>query len=117
MSFPEAITSAFQNYVNFSGRARRSEYWYFTVFVAIIGGILSALANQGVNIATTLATIFSLATFIPGISVSWRRMHDIGKSGLWNFIVLVPIIGGIIVIYWFCKDSEPNANEYGPCPK
>ena len=117
MSFPEAVTSAFQNYVNFSGRARRSEYWYFTIFVGIISGVLSAAAKNGVNIAATLGTIFALATFLPGLSVSWRRLHDIGKSGWWNLIALVPLIGWIFIIYWGCKDSEPNANKYGPCPK
>lgn len=117
MSFPEAIKSVFSNYANFSGRARRSEYWYFTLFTMIINGVLSGAQQAGWNFASIIAGIFSLAVFIPSLAVSWRRLHDIGKSGLWEFIALVPFVGWILLIYWNCKDSDPETNQYGPCPK
>lgn len=117
MSFTEAITSAFQNFANFSGRARRSEYWYFVVFNSLVSGILSFLQTRGIDFAGTLAGIFSLAVFIPSMSLAWRRLHDIGKSGGWFFIGLIPVIGWIFLIFWLCKDSEPGPNRFGECPK
>ena len=117
MSFIEAIQSVFSNYANFSGRARRSEYWYFILFNFIVGFILGILQNRGIKAASVITGIFSLAVFIPSLAVSWRRFHDIGKSGLYYFFGLIPVIGWILVIYWMCKDSESGDNQYGVCPK
>lgn len=123
MSITEAISSVFHNYANFSGRARRAEYWYWTLFVAVVGAILSSCAgfmnggDGGANIFTILSSIFSLATFIPSLAVSWRRLHDIGRSGGWFFIGLIPVIGWIPLLIWYCKDGEPGENQYGPSPK
>lgn len=121
MSFPEAIKSVFQNYVNFSGRARRSEYWFFVLFTTLVSAVLliiqGVIQQCGFEYAGILTGIFSLAIFVPSLAVSWRRLHDIGKSGLWYFIGFVPLIGWILLIYWFCKDSNPEENAYGPCPK
>lgn len=115
MSFTEAVTSVFTNYANFNGRARRSEYWYFTLFNIIVSSIISVVStNIGLPI---LATIWSLAVLIPGLAVVVRRLHDIGKSGWWYFIVLVPCVGAIMMIVFFCTDSEQGSNQYGDCPK
>lgn len=121
-SFMEAVTTCFKKYATFSGRARRSEYWYFALFIVICQALLSAIGNAifgvpddgGTNI---LQTIFNFAVLIPQISVFWRRMHDIGKKGTWFFLALIPVIGWIIVLIWECKDSEPGENEYGMSPK
>lgn len=123
MSFKEAITSVFNNYANFSGRARRSEYWYWYLFTMIVNGVLNAgrgAAGDGTAMATlftVLSSIVALGFLIPGLAVAWRRMHDIGKSGGWIFIALVPIIGWILVLIWLFKDSDPGENQYGPNPK
>ena len=121
VSFVEAVKSGFRNYANFSGRARRSEYWYWVLFTVLgtlvlsfIGGMIFHTEDGGVNI---LQSIFSLATLVPGLSISWRRLHDIGKSGGWYFLGLIPLIGGIILIIWYCKDGEPGDNQFGPSPK
>lgn len=121
-SFIEAVTTCFKKYATFSGRARRSEYWYFALFIIVCQALLSAIGNAifgvpddgGTNI---LQTIFNFAVLIPQISVFWRRMHDIGKKGTWFFLALIPVIGWIIILVWECRDSQPGENEYGMSPK
>ena len=122
MTFQEAISSVFSNYANFSGRARRSEYWYFCLFNIIVSMILSLLMKLTAgsvmfNLFRIADVVYSLAVLIPGLAVAWRRLHDIGRSGAWYLLLLVPIVGVIVLIVWFCKDSQPGVNQYGPCPK
>lgn len=115
-----------QNYSNFNGRARRSEFWYFQLMNFLI--VIGLYILMGVAIATTqsaivggifggLVVIFFLASFIPSLAVMVRRLHDIGKSGWWYFIGLVPLIGGIWLLVLFCTDSQAGDNEYGANPK
>ena len=109
MSFGEAVSSVFSHYADFTGRARRSEYWWFYLFMFIVGCVVVWIP--------VLPILWSIAIFIPNLAVSVRRLHDIGKSG-WNMLfLLVPLVGVILLIIWFCKDSDPGANEYGPNPK
>ena len=121
MTFREAVTHVFQNYANFSGRARRSEYWYFTLFSVLVSAAVSLLAAAGGDrlapLFRGLSGLVSLAMFIPGLAVCWRRLHDIGKSGACWFLVLIPLVGAIILLVWYCRDSEPGDNMYGPSPK
>jgi uncharacterized membrane protein YhaH (DUF805 family) len=121
VSFVEAVKSGFRNYANFSGRARRSEYWYFTLFslivsmaASIIGGMLFVHHEGDVNL---LSSLLSLVLFLPGLGVAIRRLHDIGKSAWWYLIIFVPMIGWIILLVFMCKDSFPGPNQYGPSPK
>lgn len=123
MSFKESIVNVFQNYANFSGRARRSEYWYFTLFIFLVSAVLSGLnaavfgTDAQMTLFTVIQSLFSLATLIPSIAVTVRRLHDIGKSGWFYFLILIPVVGSIILLVWECKDSEPGTNVYGPNPK
>ena len=122
MTFKEALSSVFSKYATFEGRARRSEYWYFILFTVIVNAVLNMLVPvaQGSHfqwIFTGASGLFSLATLIPGLAVNWRRMHDIGKSGAWYFIILVPLVGSILYLVWCCRDSQPGDNMYGPNPK
>ena len=122
MTFQEAINSVFSNYANFNGRARRSEYWYFTLFNLIVSMVLSVLMRLTAgsvifNLFRIIEVVFSLAILIPGLAVAWRRLHDTGRSGAWYLLIFVPIIGVIFLIVWFCQDSQPDTNQYGPCPK
>ena len=97
-----------QNYATFSGRARRSEYWYFALFNAIIAFVLTFV---GLQMGTTvLSNIYSLAILIPSIAVGVRRMHDVGKSG---WFLLIPIYNLILA----CTDGVKGENEYGGDPK
>ncbi len=117
MSFMEAIQSVFSQWNVFTGRSRRSEYWYFVLFNIVISVIFSTLAGiTGFDFFTWLSSIYSLVAMIPGIAVGIRRMHDIGKSG-WNLLWSLTCVGVILVIVWLAKDSEPGANMYGPNPK
>jgi uncharacterized membrane protein YhaH (DUF805 family) len=115
MGFLEAVKSVFSNYVNFSGRAVRSEYWYWVLF-SLICGIATAILDVGLfpdNDISPLNTLFSLATFLPSLAVGARRLHDIDRSGWWLLIMLT-IIGVIVLIVWFCQKSDPGPNRFGP---
>ena len=124
----EAIKSCMgQNYANFSGRARRSEFWFFQLFIFLIAFLLqtfvirsmsaSSSSSLGINGFIVLYLIFFLITLIPSLAVTVRRFHDIGKSGLYIFIVLIPLAGFFIFCYYMCLDSESTPNMYGPSPK
>ena len=111
----ECIT---QKYADFSGRARRMEYWSFTLFTSAISLILNTLyTTTDSTIFSILAGVFSLAILVPGIAVSWRRLHDTGRKGAWYFIDLIPVVGWIIALVWFCQEGTPGDNEFGPDPK
>lgn len=107
----------FQNYVNFSGRTRRRDYWYVVLVNFVIALVLQLLAQYVAGFFSILAGLYSLAVFIPGIAISFRRLHDTGKSAWWILLCLVPVIGSIVVLIFFCMDSQPGANQYGPNPK
>jgi len=119
-----------KQYADFSGRARRTEYWMFYLFNMIIGmlfgiaaGIVAGVtvASRGVNLIFFIVMIpiiiYGLAVFIPNLAVTVRRLHDMGKSGWWFFIQLIPLVGGIWILVLLCMDSEPGANKWGDNPK
>ena len=110
VSFPEAVKLFFLNYINFKGRSRRSEYWWICLFNMVLSAILTAAAPD-------IAGLWTVIVCIPTLSLAVRRLHDIGKSGWWYLIGAVPLVGGILLIIWYCKDSEPHANKWGPSPK
>ena len=122
VGFVEAIQICFSKYATFEGRARRSEYWFYTLFIWAVQMILYILGiiilgkspEDGTNI---LMSIFSLATLVPSLAVFWRRMHDIGKSGAWFFLNLVPCIGSIVLLVFELTDSQPGENQFGMSPK
>jgi uncharacterized membrane protein YhaH (DUF805 family) len=111
-----------KKYATFGGRAQRAEYWYFALFNIIISVVLMLLdrvlgtggSDLGVGL---LGGIYSLAVLIPSIAVGARRLHDIERSGWWLLIGLIPIIGFIVLIIWFVKDSQSGENKYGANPK
>ena len=113
-----AIECVTKNYANFNGRASRTEYWSFTLCSSIISGLISLLyRSTGSEVVSILSLVVSLALLVPGIAVAWRRLHDIGKQGAWYVIGLLPVVGWIVLIYWFCQDGVAGENEYGPDPK
>lgn len=112
----------FENYANFKGRARRSEYWYFLLMNLIILIVAAVLdSTLGLNFAPLpygfVYVLVALATFIPGLAVAVRRLHDVGKSGWFYFIVLIPLIGAIWLLVLFFTEGNQGDNEYGPDPK
>ncbi len=114
MNFADAIKSGFSNYVNFSGRACRSEYWYWVLFV-IIGEIVTRIIDYGIGYPITYF-LFSLAVIIPGIAIGVRRLHDLDRTGWWLFLGLIPLVGAIILIVWFCTQGTQGANRFGQDP-
>lgn len=105
-----------QNYVGFSGRARRKEYWMFVLF-NFIAGIILGIIEAIIGLPGILSGLYSLAILIPSLALVFRRLHDTGKSGWWILISLVPIAGSIILLVFMCLDSDAGTNKYGPNPK
>jgi uncharacterized membrane protein YhaH (DUF805 family) len=113
----DGFVSGWKNYFNFSDRARRTEYWGWQLFNFIFGiGLLIINYMLFGTIESFLSNIWSLATFIPGLAISVRRLHDIDKSG-WNILWAFTIIGAIPLLIWTCQDSHAGHNKYGKCPK
>lgn len=113
MNFSEAISSGFRNYANFSGRACRSEYWFWTLFAVLV----SVAANIIDNVATfgLLSIISGLALLLPGLAVSIRRLHDLDRTGWW-FLLVFTVIGAIVLIIFACTKGTDGPNSYGPDP-
>jgi uncharacterized membrane protein YhaH (DUF805 family) len=120
------------NYANFTGRARRREYWMFTLIntiivvalelVAVAGGYNPSSADVGsisplAAVFLGLAGIYALAVLVPSLAVTVRRLHDAGYSGWVYLIGLIPFIGGIVLLVFTIMDSKPGANKWGPNPK
>ncbi|QDO94922.1 DUF805 domain-containing protein [Formosa sediminum] len=107
-----------EHYADFKGRARRQEYWMFVLINMIISWSISLLGYLfDVSIFSILSGIYSLAVFIPGFAVSVRRLHDVGKSGWFLLIAVIPIIGWIWLIVLMATDSEVGPNNWGDNPK
>ena len=115
-----------KQYADFSGRARRKEYWMFTLFNLIflivatildnVLGITFEVAGQSLGYGW-LYLIYCLAVLLPGLAVFVRRMHDVGKSGWWFFIAFVPLVGAILLLVWCCTNSQAGENKWGANPK
>ncbi|MER7901141.1 DUF805 domain-containing protein [Streptomyces sp. NPDC096046] len=104
-----------KKYAVFSGRARRQEYWMFTLFSVIISVVLAIIdAVIGSNI---LGLIYSLAVLLPSLGVAVRRLHDTGRSGWWILIALIPLVGAIVLIVFLASEGKQEPNKYGPNPK
>lgn len=107
-------------FADFSGRARRREYWTFALVNCLIAMLLLILGlafGEDSPASNIMVTIFYLIMLVPNLSVSVRRLHDIGKSGWYMFLSLIPLIGGLILLIWSLMDSEPGENQYGKNPK
>ncbi len=107
-----------RKYAVFEGRASRSEYWWFTL-VNVIISLLLTIANGSLSAEGSmniLAGIYGLLVFIPSLAVTVRRLHDIGKSGWWILIGIIPLIGTIVLLVFAVMESNPESNEYGPKP-
>jgi uncharacterized membrane protein YhaH (DUF805 family) len=117
----------FENYSNFKGRARRSEYWYFALangiiftLLIVIGTIIGTVLDDvitGAIIGYVLFGLYTLATLLPGLAVVARRLHDVGKSGWFYLVAFIPFIGGIWILILFCTEGTQGPNQYGPDPK
>ena len=145
LTFCEAISSGFKNYCSFTGRARRSEFWFFHLFCAIVMSVLTTIfviilvvvifnevnrhhtkkyeddedyeySGAGKAVAIVIFVILDLILCIPLISMSIRRLHDTGKSGFFYFLNCLPC-GSLCLLFFYIEDSQQGMNEYGPSPK
>jgi len=111
MDFTTAVKTVLtENYINFQGRASRSEFWWFALFVFVVSVVLNLVSE-------VLGGLFALAVLLPYIAVAVRRLHDVDRSGWWYLLVLIPLIGGLILIFaFFIHRGTAGANRFGPDP-
>lgn len=125
IDFLECVKSCYTTkYKDFTGRARRREYWYCWLIYVILQGVIGTITNTlgGILgndsiIVWVLTLALYIAVAIPNIAVATRRLHDIGKSGWAQLIAFVPLVGWLILVYWLIKEGEPGDNKYGSNPK
>lgn len=111
---------ALKKYAVFSGRSQRSEYWFFVLFyliIYIVLAVLDGLVFKSGSQIGILSGVFSLAMIVPSLAVAARRLHDTDRSGWWQLLVLIPLIGVIVLIVFLAQDTKPGENKYGPSPK
>lgn len=101
MSFVESVRTCFVKYADFKGCASRSEFWWWALFSLVVYLVLSFISSK-------LALVFSLATLLPYLAVTARRLHDTDRSGWWQLIALIPLVGWIIVLVWCAQEGKSN---------
>jgi uncharacterized membrane protein YhaH (DUF805 family) len=117
MNFTQAISSGFQNYLNFTGRAARSEYWFwtlFTVLLSIVASLIDLALLRSIDFSP-LSTIVSLGTLLPSLAVGARRLHDLDRTAWW-LLLIITVIGAIVLLVWFCMRGTAGPNRFGPDP-
>jgi uncharacterized membrane protein YhaH (DUF805 family) len=121
MTLSEAVRMSFARYASFGGRARRSEYWYFTLFhwlVILLASVVSYLVVLAVPaLAIILFSIVVFGTLLPHLAVSVRRLHDVNRTGWWYLLGCIPLLGAIVLFIWFCTDGTRGPNRFGADPK
>jgi uncharacterized membrane protein YhaH (DUF805 family) len=110
-----------RQYADFNGRARRTEFWMFNLFSALIWIVLEIVDyltfGSDLTSGGPLGLLYSLAVLLPSIAVAARRLHDIGRSGWWQLIGLIPVIGWIVMIVWCATAGKAEPNQWGQNPK
>lgn len=109
VNFIDAVKLFFTKYADFNTRSRRSEYWWSVLFCAVASSLAAGILKD-------YAWIWSLVVLIPTIAISVRRLHDIGRPGTWYLLNLIPVVGSIILLVWYCQDSTGD-NQWGSNPK
>ena len=115
MTFSEAVKSGFDHYTKFDGRAGRPAYWWWFLF-GILVGIGATIIDAIIGSFGVVSGLAGLALLLPGFSVSIRRLHDTDHSGWWVLIGLIPIVGFIVLLIFYVRESDPDENKYGPPP-
>jgi len=109
MNFADSVKTCFSKYIDFSGRAKRPEYWWFVLFCILVSLVLGMISE-------VVSGLFSLATLLPSLAVGARRLHDTNRSGWWQLIGIIPLIGWIVLIVFFAQEGESTDNQYGSVP-
>ena len=125
MNFVDAVKSAFARFADFATRSSRSEYWWFMLFYFLVGLVVSPIEftiefsvfGQGMEMTSGIIDLLVFLVFIvPTISVTARRLHDIGRSGWWQLMALIPLLGALILLFWVVKRGEDGDNRFGANP-
>lgn len=116
MNMIEAVKVCFSKYVTFSGRARRAEYWWFTLFVWVVSSLVGFIDGWLTGDVGLLSGLWSLGTLLPILAAGARRLHDTDRSAWWLLLVLLPVIGAIVLIVFFASRGTPGPNRFGPDP-
>jgi uncharacterized membrane protein YhaH (DUF805 family) len=111
MTFADSIRICFTKYADFGGRASRSEYWWFFLFLLVVGALLGSADDNA-----PLYALFSLAVLLPSLSAAARRLHDCGRSGWWLLLWLLPLLGFIVLLVMLAQPGEAGSNDFGPQP-
>ncbi|MGJ8562693.1 MAG: DUF805 domain-containing protein [Alphaproteobacteria bacterium] len=112
-AFIDTIT---KNYFNFNGRTSRMGYWHYLLGYLVFAIIVALVASKLGQTGAMISNLISLALFLPAVGIGARRLHDIGKSGWWQLIMLVPLVGIIVLIVFFAKAGDAGANQFGEVP-
>jgi uncharacterized membrane protein YhaH (DUF805 family) len=115
VTFAEAVRSGFDHYVKFDGRASRPAFWWWFLF-GILVGIGANIIDLILGTWGVVNGLAGLALLLPNLSVAIRRLHDTDHSGWWVLIGLIPIIGWIVLLIFYLRESDPGENKYGPPP-
>ena len=115
MTFAEAVRSGFDHYVKFDGRASRPAFWWWFLF-GILVGIGATIIDAIIGSFGVVSGLAALALLLPNLSVAIRRLHDTDHTGWWVLIGLIPIIGFIVLLIFYLRQSDPGENQYGPPP-
>jgi uncharacterized membrane protein YhaH (DUF805 family) len=115
MTFTRAIKSGFSNYVNFTGRAARSEFWYWVLFAFLVGIAADLVDYTMGSDSNLISELWGLATLIPNLAVGARRLHDTDRSGFWQLLLLT-FVGIFVLIVFWCFKGTPGSNRYGSDP-
>ena len=109
--------SVLRRYVEFTGRASRTEFWMFVLISVIVSIVLSIIGGfAGDTARSALSSLYSLAVLVPSLALGARRLHDTNRSGWWQLVGLIPVVGWIVLIVFYVMPSDPGDNQYGPPP-
>lgn len=117
-TFMGALKDGFARFVDFKTRSTRSQYWWFTlwsVIISIVTGIVDV--SLGMGDTGPVGLLASLVFFLPSLAVAIRRLHDIGRTGWWMLLVFIPILGWIVLLFFYCTKSQETPNKWGPEPR
>lgn len=108
MKFVDAIKTCLSKYATFEGRAGRPEFWWFMLFCALVVLVAESVVGEGFSGLVTLVLL------LPAIAVATRRLHDVGRTGWWQLIGVVPLVGTLVLLFWYVQPSQAFQNKYDP---
>jgi len=115
MDFKTSVSTVLNKYVEFSGRASRSEFWWFVLF-SVIGNIITGILDEVLGTVAAINLLFSLAILLPSIAVGVRRLHDTDRAGWWLLLSFIPIVGWLVLLYFNVQKGTDGENRFGADP-